>query len=245
MKQFSKNELERYSRQILLYGKEGQLRFFNTRILVVGTGGLGSSVLPLLAASGVGSITVIDDDLVERSNLGRQILFDERQLGQPKVQVTRTRLLQLNGDIEVFTEQARLTPENGQSLFEQADLVLEGSDSIETKFLASDLAIKTQTPLLIGGLGTVQGHIFPVWPGAACYRCVFEEPPPAGSLLSCATAGVLSSLPAVVGAMMANLCSLYIAEDARPEKLFLLEQGNWRTLALKRRNDCAGCSKSA
>ena len=170
---FSKAELERYSRQILLFGAEAQKRLKQSRALVVGAGGIGSTLLPLLAASGVGTIEIFDADAVETTNLGRQVIFRERQVGENKANVAAATLRDLNPHIEVIAHSRHLSHDDGER-FQSADIICEGSDSVETKLLVNRLALEAKKPAVIAALGNAQGHVMLVaGHTAACYACIF------------------------------------------------------------------------
>lgn len=231
-------------------GREKQLRLKQSRILVIGAGGIGSALLPALAAAGTGSITFYDPDSVEISNLGRQSLYREEDAGMPKGALAVNALEKLNPHIKINWVSDRIDSYNIENIINRYDLVCEGSDSIETKFALSDAAVSSGIPALIGGLGVDRGHIFSVFSAeysdkntpSACYRCVFEEPPPAGALPVCASTGVYSVLPAVIGSMMAHLAVITAVEKRAEHRLLLLEKMNWRSLRLEQNPECSFCS---
>lgn len=247
---FSKHELERYSRQILLYGKRGQQKIKETTFLVVGAGGIASGLLPALVSTGPREIILFDDDIVERSNLGRQNIFTEADVGRLKVQAAKDRLMDINPYVQVTAMAEKFSNQTFAKSGANASIILEGSDSLETKFLVSDISVKQKKVAFIGALGPDQGHIFPILPAqfskakeaSACYRCVFEAPPPQGEIPDCSTRGVLSALPHVVGGQMAYLASLIILEGAIWPGLQLIEKKGWRTHRLHRNEECAYCS---
>lgn len=243
----SKSELERYSRQILVFGRENQIRLKESTVLVLGAGGIGSALLPYLAASGVGNIFLMDPDVVEQSNLSRQILYSPDDVGALKGPLTVEKISTQNPDIRIEWLPGLFREDVAQKYLQGVDLVLEGTDDIYCKFLVSDLSRKQGIAGIIGSLGNVQGHVFPVSPqsGHACYRCLFEAPPKEGELPTCATEGILSPLPGVVGSLMAYLAVKYLTEKKFEKKIYLVEKNGWRTIPLKANKNCSLCSKLA
>jgi adenylyltransferase/sulfurtransferase len=204
---FSESQIQRYSRHILLpeVGGKGQAALLKARVLVIGAGGLGSPVAFYLAAAGVGTIGLIDGDVVDLSNLHRQILHHTPDVDRPKVASAQAKLTALNPDITVVPHHERLTADNALSLFKQYDLVIDGTDNFPTKFLANDAAIFTKRPLVHGGILRFVGQVMTILPGqSACYRCIFKEPPPSGLVPSCQEAGVLGALAGVIGTIQAT-----------------------------------------
>lgn len=202
---FAAGELARYSRHILLreIGGAGQARLKSARVLVIGAGGLGSPALMYLAAAGVGTIGVIDGDVVEESNLSRQILHRDAALGLPKVQSAQETLAALNPHCTVLPYHRRMDAET-QSLIAEYDLVLDGSDNMATRYLVNAACVAAGKPLISAALTQWEGQISLYHPPhAPCYACVFPHAPEAGLAPACAEAGVLSPLPGVIGAMMA------------------------------------------
>ncbi len=202
---------ERYSRHLLLpqVGAEGQRRLQQARVLILGAGGLGSPAAFYLAAAGVGHLRLADDDVVDRSNLQRQILHTDASVGMPKVASARERLLALNPHLHVETVQARATSENIDALLEGVDVVLDGSDNFPLRYLLNDACIKHALPLVYGAVERFTGQVSVFDAGrqrghAPCYRCLFPDPPPAEFAPNCAEAGVLGVLPGMVGLLQAT-----------------------------------------
>ncbi len=202
---------ERYSRHLLLpqVGAEDQRRLQQARVLILGAGGLGSPAAFYLAAAGVGHLRLADDDVVERSNLQRQILHTDASVGQPKVASARERLLALNPHLDVEAVQARATSENIDALLDGVDVVLDGSDNFPLRYLLNDACIKHALPLVYGAVERFTGQVSVFDAGrqrghAPCYRCLFPEPPPAEFAPNCAEAGVLGVLPGMVGLLQAT-----------------------------------------
>lgn len=193
---------ERYSRHLLLpeIGKDGQERLLESRVLVVGAGGLGAPALLYLAAAGVGHIGIIDDDVVELSNLQRQVIHGTSDIGQLKVESAMRQVAELNPDIEVEPIAQRLTSQNVLDVIGRYDLVLDGADNFSTRYLINDACVLLEKPNIHGGVDRFRGQttIFSM-PDGPCYRCLFDEPPPPGTALNCAEAGVLGILPGLIG----------------------------------------------
>lgn len=212
--EFSENQIQRYARHILLpeIGGEGQARLLGGSVLVVGAGGLGSPVLLYLAAAGVGRIGVIDPDVVDLSNLQRQVLHTTDRIGVAKVDSARTTIDAINPDITLETHEARLDPGNIMDLIDGYDIIADGTDNFETRFLINDACYLGHKPLVSaailrfdGQLSTYKAHIVDDEGGhGPCYRCIFREPPPPGQIPSCAEAGVLGALCGVMGSLQAT-----------------------------------------
>ena len=246
---FTDAELKRYARHIILreIGGPGQKRLKDAKVLVIGAGGLGSPALMYLAAAGVGTLGVIDDDVVELSNLQRQIIHTPYNEGQPKVQSAEERLSELNGFIQVKPYQRRLTEEIAEDLIAEYDLVLDGSDNFDTRYLVNRICARLGKPLIAAALTQWEGQISLYDParGTPCYECVFPERPAPGLVPTCAEAGVLGPLPGVVGAMMAveAVKALTGAGEGLGSRLMIYDAlyGETRTMRLKRREGCPVC----
>jgi molybdopterin/thiamine biosynthesis adenylyltransferase len=199
------DDLARYSRNVLVkeIGVKGQKKLLNSRVLVVGAGGLGSPAALYLAAAGVGAIGLADGDEVELSNLQRQILHGARDLGRPKVESGRAALLALNPKIEVVTHGWRVGADDVLSLVAGYDFVLDGSDNFPTKFTLNDACVLLNKPFCHAGVLRFQGQLFTRLPGGPCLRCLFEGPPSPGSVPTCGQAGIVGAAAGVVGSLMA------------------------------------------
>ncbi len=197
----------RYSRHLLLpeVGKAGQEKLLAGRVLVVGAGGLGSPALLYLAAAGVGHIGVIDDDTVDESNLQRQIIHGSSDVGHPKVESAMQAIAELNPDVVVEPIQHRLSKENVLDLVGRYDLVVDGADNFATRYLINDACVLLGKPNVHGGVDRFRGQatVFSL-PDGPCYRCLFDEPPPPGTALNCAEAGVLGVVPGIIGLIQAT-----------------------------------------
>lgn len=199
---FTEDEVERYARHLVLseIGGPGQQALKRARVLIVGAGGVGSPAALYLAAAGVGTLGLIDDDAVALSNLQRQILFDTDDVGRPKVEAAATRLGGLNPHVTVQTFAERLTAENAVARIEDFDLVLDGTDDFETRFLVNAACVAAGRPLVSGALGRWSGQVA-VFAGRPCYRCLVPDMPPDAE--TCARVGVVGALAGVVGSMAA------------------------------------------
>ncbi len=238
----SRDERERYSRQILLYGGDAQMRLKAARVVVVGAGGIGTTLLPLLAASGIGTIEIFDGDKIEMTNLGRQYLFRERQIGQNKAVVAAETLRDLNPHVDVIAH-ARPIAFSDANLIAQANLVCEGSDSVETKLMVNALALTAKRPAIIAALGKSQGHAMLVsGHDTACYACVFGSVV-GDELPTCASEGILSTFPAVVAATVAQISVNELLEPHTRGQIWLFEKNNCRSKEIKKRLECQVASK--
>ena len=206
-------ELERYSRNILLteVGGKGQKKLGEAKVLIVGTGGLGSPAAYYLAAAGVGKIGLIDGDSVDLSNLQRQILHSTKDLGRPKVDSAREKLLALNPHIQIEVFNQRLVAENVMDILTGYDLAVDAVDNFATRFLVNDACVLQQKPFFHGGMLRFFGQVMTVIPGhGPCYRCVFRQPPPAGSAPTCAETGVLGATVGVIACIQGTEVIKYI-----------------------------------
>ncbi len=211
---FSDAEIARYARHILLdeVGGAGQARLRQAKVLVVGAGGLGSPLLMYLAAAGVGTLGVIDDDVVDLSNLQRQIVHATARVGEPKVASAEATLRAINPDTAIVAHRARLDADNALALIEAYDVIADGSDNFPTRFLLNDACFFARRPLVSGAVLRFEGQVatFKAYERAAdgghgpCYRCLFRGPPPPGEIPSCAEAGVLGAFCGVIGSLQAT-----------------------------------------
>lgn len=246
----TKEELQRYSRHILLpeIGIHGQQTLAHARVLIVGIGGLGSPAALYLAAAGVGTLGLIDPDTVDRSNLQRQVLYGESNVGTSKVESAATRLRDLNPlvEVEIFSE--RLTKENALEIISQYDVVLDGTDNFETRYLVNDACVLTRTPNVFASIDQFSGQlsIFGSSSGP-CYRCMYPEPPAAGTVLSCGEAGVLGVLPGVMGMLQATECLKLLLSIGEPLVGRILRYDalsmSFTEIKLKRDPSCPACGK--
>jgi adenylyltransferase/sulfurtransferase len=251
---FTKEQLDRYARHIILpgVGAQGQQRLLAAKVLVIGAGGLGSPVLLYLAAAGVGQLGIIDFDRVDASNLQRQVIHDHSQLGEPKTLSAKNRLKAINPDVEVTAYDLKLEASNALDIIQGYDLVIDGSDNFPTRYLVNDACVLAQTPLLYGAISRFEGqlslfHTLNEGQLGPCYRCLFPEPPPPGSVPSCAEAGVFGVLPAVVGSLMATeaLKHLLAMGESLAGKLLHYDAlySEMRSVKLERNLNCAVCGE--
>ena len=199
---FTEDQVQRYSRHIILseVGGKGQRKINAARVFVIGAGGLGSPVALYLAAAGVGTLGIIDADSVDLSNLQRQVLHQTPDLGMPKVFSAQEKITAMNPDVRVIPYHARLGADNALSLMKDYDVIVDGTDNFPAKFLINDAAVLAGKPLVHGGILRFDGQVFTILPGkSACYRCIFQSPPPAGLVPSCQEAGVLGALAGFIG----------------------------------------------
>ncbi|QCO02538.1 HesA/MoeB/ThiF family protein [Azospirillum argentinense] len=248
---FTDTQLHRYSRHIILpeVGGIGQEALLRARVLVVGAGGLGAPLLLYLAAAGVGTIGVIDDDTVDLSNLQRQVIHDESSLGVPKVESAAARIRALNPDVAVEVHKARLTKDNALDLIGRYDIVADGSDNFATRFLLNDacfFAKKTLVSAAIlrfdGQVSTFKAHLGDPHP---CYRCLFPEPPPHGLVPSCSEGGVLGALAGFVGSLQTTevLKEIMGIGEGLSGSLMMLDtlHASFQRIIVRRDPDCPLC----
>ncbi len=246
---FSNEELERYARHIVLHeiGGPGQQRLKAARVLVIGAGGLGSPAILYLAAAGVGTLGVVDDDAVSLSNLQRQVLHGTGEIGNPKVDSAGRAVARVNPHVSFAPHAVRLTEDNADEIVGAYDMVLDGSDNFATRYLANRVAARLQVPLVFAAIGRWEGQIsvFRPWAGGPCYECVFPESPAPGLVPACAEAGVLGAMTGVVGAMQAvEAVKLITGSGASLDgRLMLYDalQAETRTIKLAKRPDCPVC----
>lgn len=245
----SPDQRNRYSRHLLLpeVGEEGQLKLLDAKVLLLGAGGLGSPAALYLAAAGVGTIGIIDMDVVDDSNLQRQILHNMDRIGERKVDSAKKTLTALNPDVNVVTHDTRLGADNVVQLLSEYDIVVDGADNFPSRYLLNDASLKTGTPVVHGSIFRFEGQITVFKPhDGPCYRCFIPEPPPPEMAPSCAEAGVLGVLPGIVGSIQAleaiklildlgdSLSGRLLAYDA-------LEQ-SFHTFKIRRDESCQACS---
>lgn len=245
----SSAELARNARHIVLreIGGPGQKRLKTARVLVIGAGGLGAPALQYLAAAGVGTIGVIDDDRVENSNLQRQVIHTDARIGMPKVFSAEQAMTAQNPFVTIRPYNRRLTQDIAEDLFADYDLILDGTDDTATRYLVNETAVALKLPLVSAAISPWEGQISIFDPSrdGPCYACVFPDPPAPGLSPSCAEGGVLGPLPGVMGAMMAVEAVKLIAGAGTPliGRMLIYDAlyAETRTITVKRRHDCAVC----
>jgi adenylyltransferase/sulfurtransferase len=201
------SQIERYSRHIILkeIGGEGQKKILNTKVVIIGAGGLGSPAAYYLAAAGVGKIGIVDSDRADLSNLQRQILHFTKDVGRLKTESAQEKLTAINPDCEVVPHTTRLNAKNVLDIIGEYDAVINGSDNFPTRYLINDACIISKTPLFEGAVIGFSGQAITIKPHeSACYRCLYEEPPPPGLIPSCQEAGVMGAIPGVIGIIQAT-----------------------------------------
>jgi adenylyltransferase/sulfurtransferase len=246
----SNEEILRYSRHLIMpeVGMDGQLKLKNAKVLLIGTGGLGAPLGLYLAAAGIGRLGLVDFDVVDFTNLQRQVTFGSSDVGKSKTEAARARLSNLNPDIEIESFETKLTSENALELFKDFDIVVDGTDNFPTRYLVNDACILLGKPNVYGSIFRFEGQatVFGM-PDGPCYRCLYPEPPPPGLVPSCAEGGVLGVLPGIVGSIQAmetiklilgrgdNLIGRLLLFDALGMK--------FRELKLRKNPDCPVCGK--
>ena len=245
-------QLKRYSRHIMLpeVGELGQGKLLDAKVLCLGAGGLGSPSALYLAAAGVGTIGIVDDDIVDESNLQRQVLHNIERLGMPKVESARRTLQALNPDVQVIAHQERLTSDNILEILANYDLVVDGADNFPTRYLLNDAALKLGKPVVHASIFRFEGQLTTFLPDEGpCYRCLYPDPPPPGMAPSCQEAGVLGVLPGIVGCLQANEALKLIlgAGTSLSGRLLVFDAlgTKFRTLKLRKDPECRVCSQPA
>ncbi len=244
----SKEEVQRYSRHLIMpeVGMDGQLKLKRARVLAIGTGGLGAPLGLYLAAAGVGHLGLVDFDVVDNSNLQRQVTFTTADVGKPKSEAAKARLSALNPAIEIVSYETRLTSDNALELFRDYDIIVDGTDNFPTRFLVNDACVLLGKPNGYGSIFRFEGQatVFGA-PGGPCYRCLYPEPPPPGLVPSCAEGGVLGVLPGIVGSIQAMETIKLILGVGEPliGRLLLFDAlaMRFRELKLKRNPECPMC----
>ena len=249
---FSPAEIERYARHIALreIGGPGQKLLKQARVLVIGAGGLGSPALLYLAAGGVGRIGIVDDDEVALSNLQRQIVHRNAWQGMAKTESARKALAELNPEVKVITHNVRLNAGNVAELVGSYDLILDGCDNFETRYVVNLGCVRAGKPLVSGAIGQWEGQlsVFDPASGYPCYQCIFPEPPARGLVPTCAEAGVIGALPGVVGSLMALEAIKLITDVGESLKgKMLIYDSLWsafHTITVSRSEKCPACLPS-
>ncbi|MDR3722341.1 MAG: molybdopterin-synthase adenylyltransferase MoeB [Candidatus Acidoferrales bacterium] len=246
----SKQEVMRYSRHLIMpeVGMEGQLKIKQAKVLCIGTGGLGAPLGLYLAAAGVGRIGLVDFDVVDSTNLQRQVLFGTSDVGRPKTEAAADRLRNLNPEIQIDTFDTHLSSANALELFNDYDIIVDGTDNFPTRYLVNDACVITGKPNVYGSIFRFEGQITVFgYPGGPCYRCLYPEPPPPGLVPSCAEGGVLGVLPGIVGTIQAAETLKLIIGKGEPliGRLLLFDAlaMKFRELKLRKNPECSVCSE--
>lgn len=247
---FTTEQLERYSRHILLQdvGVEGQTKLFNAKILIVGAGGLGSPTALYLAAAGIGTIGIVDNDRVDISNLQRQIAHFTKDINMPKVESAKEKMMAINPDIRVNTYEICLRADNIRDIIREYDFIIDGTDNFPTKFLVNDACVMENKPFSHGGILRFDGQTMTVVPGkSACYRCVFRTPPPPDAVPTCSQAGVLGAIAGMLGTIQAAEALKFVTEVGTLLTNTLLsfdaKNMNFRKIKIHKQDDCPVCGE--
>lgn len=255
---FTPEQARRYARHIILpqVGGKGQRRLLDARVCVVGAGGLGSPVISYLAAAGVGTLVVIDNDVVEESNLQRQVIHNLEAIGRSKVESAGNSIRALNPDVRVISHACRLDGSNANDLLAVANVIVDGSDNFPTRYLVNDTAMALGIPLVTGAMFRFEGQVT-VFPndgdaGSPCYRCLYPKPPDPGMVPTCAEAGILGCVPGVIGSIQATETIKVLLGIGEPlvGRLLLFDalEMSFQTIGVRRHPDCkhvAGPPKSS
>ena len=248
----TQEQKERYSRHILIpeVGLEGQLKLLDSRVLLVGAGGLGSPSALYLAAAGVGTLGLVDDDVVDASNLQRQVIHNTERIGVPKTQSARLTIEALNPDVKVDEHRTRLSADNVIELISDYDVIVDGADNFPTRYLLNDASVRLRKPVVSASILAFDGQISTFVPHEGpCYRCLYPTPPPAELAPSCGAAGVLGLLPGIMGLLQANEVVKLVIGKGEPliGRLLLFEalETRFTELKVQRDPDCPICGPNA
>jgi molybdopterin/thiamine biosynthesis adenylyltransferase len=245
---FTEDQLQRYNRHIILpeVGAEGQGRLLSAKVLLVGVGGLGSPAGYYLAAAGIGDLAIVDNDVVELSNLQRQIAHDTKKIGMPKVASAKDTFEALNPDTKVTAIKERIAKDNIEGLIRDYDIVVDCSDNFATRFLINDACVLSKKRLVSGAILRFEGQLTTILPGDGhCYRCLFEEIPPADIVGSLQTAGLVGAVPGVIGALQAlEVIKLIVGKGGVLKERLLIFDGlktKFRRIKVRRNPECPVC----
>jgi molybdopterin/thiamine biosynthesis adenylyltransferase/rhodanese-related sulfurtransferase len=247
----SKEEILRYSRHLIMpeVGMEGQLKLKQAKVLLIGTGGLGAPLGLYLTAAGVGKLGLVDFDVVDFTNLQRQVTFGTSDVGRPKIAAARERLANMNPNIEIQAFETKLSSQNALELFQDFDIIVDGTDNFPTRYLVNDACILLGKPNVYGSIFRFEGQatVFGA-PGGPCYRCLYPEPPPPGLVPSCAEGGVLGVLPGIVGTIQAmeTIKLILGSGDSLAGRLLLFDAlgMKFRELKLRKNPACPVCGEN-
>ncbi len=249
--EFTEDQLQRYSRHIILpeVGGKGQKKLLNAKVFIVGAGGLGCPVGYYLAAAGVGTIGMVDNDTVELSNLQRQIAHSMRTLGKLKIDSAKETFEALNPDVKIVGIKERISRDNIKDLIQDYDIVVDGSDNFPTRYLVNDACVMLKKPLVSGAILKFEGQVTTILPGVGhCYRCLFEEMPPAGLVPSCQEAGVIGAIPGVVGSLQAiEVVKLILGKGEALKNTLLIYDAlktTFRRVKVPKNPECPVCGEN-
>ena len=243
----TQQQKQRYNRHLILdgFGQEAQQRLLVSKVLLVGAGGLGSAVALYLASAGVGTIGIVDGDMVSISNLQRQVIHSTAAVGQFKTDSAAERINALNPDVKVVRHTCFLTEDNALNIIRDYDFVVDGTDNFSAKYLVNDACVMLGKPCSIGGILRYQGQLMTYVPGHACYRCAFPEPPAMNEVETCSMVGVLGSIAGMLGTVQATECIKYLTGVGQLLTDALLTFDaltmQWNRMEFTRDRDCALC----
>jgi thiazole biosynthesis adenylyltransferase ThiF len=253
MFKFTEEQIKRYARHIILpeVGGKGQEKLLNSKVLVIGAGGLGSPAILYLAAAGVGTIGIVDFDVVDFSNLQRQVIHNTERVGTPKVESAKKTVEMLNPDVKVIAYNTRISKENIMDIIKDYDVVLDGTDNFPTRFLINDACYFAGKPLVSAAMLRFEGQVsvfdFRVKEQSPCYRCLFPEPPPPGLVPSCQEAGILGSIGGIMGCIQATEAIKLILGIGEPlvGKLLIMDalSMDFRKVKLRKDPNCPLCGE--
>lgn len=253
MFKFTEEQIKRYARHIILpeVGGKGQEKLLNSKVLVIGAGGLGSPAILYLAAAGVGTIGIVDFDVVDFSNLQRQVIHNTERVGTPKVESAKKTVEMLNPDVKVITYNARISKENIMDIIKDYDVVLDGTDNFPTRFLINDACYFAGKPLVSAAMLRFEGQVsvfdYRMKEKSPCYRCLFPEPPPPGLVPSCQEAGILGSIGGIMGCIQATEAIKLILGIGEPlvGKLLIMDalSMDFRKVKLRKDPNCPLCGE--
>lgn len=243
----TEDQITRYSRHILLQdvGVEGQEKILQAKVLIIGAGGLGAPVALYLAAAGVGTIGIVDGDSVDLSNLQRQVIHTTADVGRPKVLSAKEKMQAINPDVRVNAIQEFLYADNIADIIRDYDFIIDGTDNFPVKFLINDACVMQKKPFSHGGILRFRGQTFTYLPGTACYRCMFNQPPPTGSVPTCSQAGVLGAIAGMLGTIQAAEALKYITGVGQllTNRLLTFDAKtmDFRIVPVRHRHSCPVC----
>lgn len=248
---YSEDWIERYSRHIILaeVGGEGQQKIGKAKVIILGAGGLGSPAALYLAAAGVGEIGIVDNDEVDLSNLQRQVLHHTTDIGRPKIDSASEKLSAINPDIKIKTYKTFVNSTNIMDIISDYDIIVDGTDNFPTRFLVNDAAVMAKKPLVHGAILRFDGQAFTVLPHEGpCYRCIFREPPPPGSVPNCSQAGILGAVAGIIGTIQATEVLKLIIDKGKvlSGRLLILDalDMTFRETRIRKDPDCPICGKN-
>lgn len=250
MSKLNEEQIERYSRQIILkeVGGMGQEKLLSGKILIIGGGGLGSPAALYLAAAGVGTIGIVDFDKVDLTNLQRQIIHTTADVGREKVLSAKEKIEAINPEVKVITYNVLLDSQNIEEIIKEYDFIIDGTDNFSAKFLINDACVMSKKPFSHGGILRFEGQTLTYIPGQACYRCFFKEPPPKGAVPTCSQAGILGAVAGMLGTIQAAEALKYLIGigDLLVNRLLIFDalKMQYREVKIKKNNDCPVCGEN-